>query len=246
MGERADGEQDRRTCSRSGSIDIYTRMVLVDAIHLKLPWATAFPTTATMPGTFTTASGATVSASFMNQTVEYGYADDGNAQIASLPLAGGDLRVVVALPHGDLATYESGLTASSMAFQPLGSAMVTLSLPKVAFTSPTFSLSAALKAMGMTQAFDMAAADFTGMCAHPPDGNLYVSNVLQKAMIAMQETGVEAAAATAVIVSRDKAAALGGPVTMVVNRPFVVAIVDGTGAILFLGHIQDPTEVGSP
>jgi serpin B len=229
----------------AGSIDGDTRMVLVNAIHLKLPWAIAFPVTATMPGSFTTASGAAVSASFMNQTGSYGYADDGQAQIASLPLAGGDLRVVIALPHGDLATYESGLTESSMAFQPLGSATVRLSLPKVAFTSPTFSLSSALEAMGMTQAFDMATADFTGMCAHPPDGNLYVKEVLQKAMLAMQETGIEAAAATAVVVERLKAAAPEG-VTMVVNRPFVIAIVDGTGAILFLGHIEDPTDAGSP
>ena len=220
-------------------------MVLVNAIHVKLPWAAAFPVAATRPGTFTTASGSTVSASFMNQTAGYGYADDGQAQIASLPLAGGDLRVVIALPHGDLATYESGLTASSMAFQPLGSTQVRLSLPKVAFTSPTFSLASALKAMGMTQAFDIGAADFAGMCALPPGGNLYVRDVLQKAMLAMEESGVEAAAATAVILNLTSSTVSEG-VAMVVNRPFVLAIVDSTGAILFLGHIEDPTDTGSP
>ncbi len=229
------------------SIDRYTRMVLVNAIHLKLPWLTAFQAGSTMPGTFTTGSGTAVSAPFMNQVLEAGYVDDAQAQVVSLPLAGGELRVVIALPHGDLATYESGLTASTPAFQPLGTATVTLSLPKVSFTSPTFSLSDALKAMGMTDAFDGNVADFTGMCAHPPDGNLYVSDVLQKAMLAMQETGVEAAAATAVVVARTKSALPPEPVvTMVVNLPFMVAIVDVTGAILFLGHIDDPTAMGSP
>ena len=229
------------------SIDTDTRMVLVNAIHLKLPWATAFQVGSTLPGTFTTAGGTAVSAPFMNQGLETGYVDDGQAQIVALPLAGGELRVVIALPHGDLATYESGLTASSAVFQQLGPANVTLSLPKVSFTSPTFSLSGALKAMGMTDAFDGTLANFTGMCAHPPDGNLYVSDVLQKAMLAMQETGVEAAAATAVVVARTKSAGPPEPVvTMVVNRPFIVAIVDITGAILFLGHIDDPTAMGSP
>ena len=157
---------------------------------------------------------------------------------------------MIALPHGDLATYESGLSSTSTPFQPLASAssafvsLVSLSLPKVAFTSPTFSLATELQAMGMTDAFDMAAANFTRMCAHPPDGNLYLHDVLQKAMLAMQENGVEAAAATAAIVEATMAAE--NVVTMVVNRPFLVTIVDDTGAILFLGHIDDPTDTGSP
>jgi serpin B len=185
----------------------------------------------------------------MNQTEFLPYTDDGQAQIVAVPLIGGQLSVVIALPHGDLATYEAGLTAASPGAlaQPTGSANVALSLPKVAFTSPTFSLATPLKAMGMVQAFDPNAADFKGLCANPPDGdNLYVSDVLQKAMVAMQETGVEAAAATAVII--DGASAVPPtPTPMIVDRPFVMAIVDvPTGAILFLGHIEDPTDAGSP
>ena len=105
-----------------------------------------------------------------------------------------------------------------------------------------------LKAMGMTQAFDAAQANFTGLCTQPPDHlNLYISDVLQKAMIAMEETGVEAAAATAVIVAGFKAVAGGpGPIPVNVNRPYLVSIVDvPTGAVLFLGHIVDPTQTGS-
>jgi serpin B len=227
-----------------GSINANTRMVLVNAIHLKLPWVTAFSKTNTMPSTFVTASGGTVNDSAMNQSVETGYADDGQAQIVSLPLAGNELRVVIALPHGDLATYEKGLSVSSTAFQPLGSAQVVLSLPRFAFTSPTFSLAAALQAMGMTDAFEPGTADFTGMCTQPLDGKLYVADVLQKAMLAAQETGIEAAAATAVILARHGLVSM--PVAMVVNRPFLVAIVDESGAILFLGHIDDPTAMGGP
>lgn len=225
----------------SGSLDSQTRMVLVNAIHLKLPWANPFQTSATAPATFTKADGSTVSTSFMNQTEFFPYTDDGTAQIVSLPLSGQDLAVVVALPHGDLATYEASLTAASLA-PPGGSTNVQLSLPKVSFTTPTFSLANALQAMGMTQAFDPSAADFKGACPNPPDGeNLYISDVLQKAMIAMQEQGVEAAAATAVVLAGSAAPAQ--PAVMNVNRPFVFAIEDvTTGAILFLGHVEDPTQ----
>jgi serpin B len=125
---------------------------------------------------------------------------------------------------------------------------VQLSVPKVSFTSPSFSLASALEAMGMPIAFDPTEADFTGLCTRPPDGdNLYISDVLQKAMIAMEETGVEAAAATAVIVDGDAAVEENPPtpIPMIVNRPYVLSIVDvPTGAVLFVGHIVDPTEIG--
>ncbi len=185
------------------------------------------------------------------QSAMLDYVDDGAAQIVSLPLAGSQLAVVIGLPHGDLATYGGGLTACSAALAvPTAQALVHLDLPKLAFTSPTFSLAEELKAMGMTDAFDANAADFTGLSAHPADGgNLYVFDVLQKATIAMAESGVEAAAATAVILDADASVEANPPqqVPMLVDRPYLVSIVDvPTGAVLFLGHIEDPTDVGTP
>jgi serpin B len=236
-----------------GSLDPMTRMVLVNAIHLKLQWETAFSASATAPATFTKTGGASLSVPFMNQESTFAYMDDGSAQIVSLPLSGGQVSVVIALPHGDLATYEAHLNADSAALsQPSSYALVSLALPKFTFTSPTFSLKTSLTTMGMPQAFDPDAADFKGLCASTPDGdNLYISDVLQKAMIAVQENGVEAAAATAVIIEGSSGAAGGAPpptpVPMVVNRPFVMAIVDvPTRAILFLGHIADPSDAGMP
>ncbi len=230
------------------SLDDTTRLVLVNAIHLKLPWANAFSPLQTAPATFTTTAGTTVSPDFMHLQSTFAYVDDGQAQIVALPLAGGALTVLVALPHGDLATYEAALAAGSGALTvPAKSSQVALSLPKFNFTSPSFSLSDALKAMNMTDAFDKSLADFTPMCPNPPDrARLYVSDVLQKAMLAVQETGVEAAAATAVIIAGTDFVEA-PPIPMVVNRPFVVSIVDApTGALLFLGHIEDPSVAGSP
>ena len=236
------------------SVDSKTRMVLVNATHLKFPWVQPFVAYDTRTSTFTKADGTTVSTSFMNQVMTAAYVDDGQAQIVGLPLSGHQVSVVIALPHPgvNLADYEASLTTGSAALtQPKSEEYISLHLPKAAFTSPTFSLKPALQAMGMNQAFDANVANFSGMCANPPDGeHLFVSDVLQKATIDMQESGVEAAAATAVIMGADAAAGDGAapvPTPMEVDRPYLLSIVDvPTGAILFLGHIEDPTDVGSP
>ena len=231
-----------------GSLDSSTRMVLVNAIHVKLPWATAFDPSQTAPQSFATLAGSSVSTPFMNMTNTLPYTDDGKAQIVGLPLSNSQVAVVIALPHDgtDLATYEAGLAATSAGLKmPSGSTMVALSVPKVTFGSPSASLATALKAMGMPIAFDRVNADFLGMCPHTPDGdNLYIGDVLQETTIAMQEKGVEAAAATAVIVEGFGAAyPEPQPVSMIVNRPYVLSIVDvPTGALLFLGHVGDPTQ----
>jgi len=228
----------------AGSIDPSTLIVLVNAFHLKFPWATPFDPSVTAPGTFALTDGTMVSPSFMNQTTQISYVDDGQAQVAWLPLSNNQISVVVALPHAgvNIATYEGSLTATSAALvQPRSSALVALSIPKATFTSKTFSLVKALEEMGMMQAFG-AMADFSGMGT-----GLYLSNVFQKATVSMQETGVEASAATAVIGGNTSGSGSATPpVSMVVNRPYLVAIVDTTGAVLVLGHIMDPTDSGSP
>lgn len=235
------------------SVDSSTRLVLVNAIHLKLPWETSFLPAATAAANFVRGDASTVSTDFMHTVAGLAYADDGQAQIVSLPLSNRELQVVIALPHTDvtLAGYEASLTAGSSSLTAAKAGTnVVLSLPKATFTSASVSLAEALKALGMKQAFDDQTANFDGLCASPPDGgHLHVSDVLQKSMIAMQETGIEAAAATAVLVAGTSSAPAEPPVSveMNVNRPYLIAIVDRpTGALLMLGHIQDPTDVGSP
>jgi len=228
-----------------GSLDQHTRIVLVNAIHLKLPWDTAFVPEETISGDFVRADSSKVSTSFMNQIDDFGYVDDGQAQVVSLPLSNRELSIVIALPHEGvtLAQYEATLTTSSAPFVSFSaSELVRLSLPKTTFTSNTFSLRTALQQMGMQLAF-ADGSDFSGLCT-PAD--VYVSDVLQKTTISMGEQIVEAAAATGVIGSGGSSAGP-TPVLMNVNRPYLVSIIDNpTGAVLMLGHIQDPSDAGSP
>jgi serpin B len=235
------------------ALDMYTRMVLVNAIHVKLPWESPFNKASTQPGTFTRGDGTTVKPSFMSQ--EYnsdtgatvGYAETADAQIVTVPLAGGQLSVAFALPKTDLATFTASLTKSTFA-AATGAPDLVLNVPKFTLASPTFSLATPLQALGMTDAFNQEKADFKGICTKTPDGqNLYISDVLQKATLDVAENGVEAAAATAVIISTGLAAETdaAAPITVTLDRPFVVSILDASGAILFLGQIDDPTSSGS-
>jgi serpin B len=108
-------------------------------------------------------------------------------------------------------------------------------------------LTQSLQQLGMLDAFSREHAHFEDMTIVPPGTPpLYVSDVLQKTMIAMQESGIEAAAATAVVMVvgmgmvRDPKPPV--PIPMIVNRPYLIAIVDEpTGALLMLGHIDDPS-----
>ena len=69
---------------------------------------------------------------------------------------------------------------------------------------------------------------------------LYISAVLHEAFIAVDETGTEAAAATAVV--GRAVSARPEPIFVDVNRPFLFVIHDrATGAPLFIGRVTDPT-----
>jgi serpin B len=110
-------------------------------------------------------------------------------------------------------------------------------LPKFKMTTGPLELKGILKAMGMKDAFSMA-ADFSGMSGNK---DLFVSNVLHKAFMAVDEKGTEAAAATAVVVTLKEEPAA-SPVFRA-DHPFVFVIKDNrSGSILFIGRVVNPAK----
>jgi serpin B len=80
-------------------------------------------------------------------------------------------------------------------------------------------------------------ADFSGMTGAR---DLFISDVIHKAFVSVDESGTEAAAATAVIMKLTAMPA--EPIRVDVNRPFIFLIRDiETGAILFMGRVLDPS-----
>lgn len=225
-------------------IDTMTRMVLVNALHLKLPWATPFFEAATAKGEFTKADGTEIAADFMSRAAHYRYYEDESVQLVSIPLVGDELSVSVALPKESLSAFVASLDHAAWEgmWEQRRPEYISLKLPKFSFTTDSIELRNAFEALGMRDAFDPNTADFYGMCADPPNGErLFVSEILHKAMMAIDEKGVEAAAATAVVMDVGSAPDPAKPVAMTVDRPFLIAIVDEpTKALVFLGTIDDP------
>ena len=118
----------------------------------------------------------------------------------------------------------------------LAVAYVQLSLPKFKIETAQLKLTESLNSLGMTIAFSTG-ADFTGMTNQKP---LYLSGVVQKAFIGVDEDGTEAAAATAVVGSGSSLPPTPIPVTF--DRPFLFFVHDMTGLVLFAGQVVDPTQ----
>jgi serpin B len=155
----------------------------------------------------------------------------------------GELTFWVIVPKG-IQTPEK--VAALLSQRGLGSlsqhmtyAIADLTVPRfrIEYTSQT--LTDDLKAMGMPMAFSPATADFSGMTDPAKTGPLYIGNVLQKAMIDVSETGVEAAAASAVMMANGMPPSKHIAVTA--DRPFLFVLAgEYTEAPLFMALVRDP------
>lgn len=147
--------------------------------------------------------------------------------------------MVIFLPEaGQFGAFEEGLQVEQVdaIISGLQDTRVTLTMPQFEFDSE-FSLKDTLADMGMPIAFSPGEADFSGMTCTP---DLYISEVIHKAFVSVDEAGTEAAAATAVIMSRS-AIIPEPPVEVTIDHPFIFLIRDiETGAILFVGRVMNP------
>jgi serine protease inhibitor len=95
-----------------------------------------------------------------------------------------------------------------------------------------------LKSMGMTDAFNMDLADFTGL-GKSEGGNIFISRVLHKTYIAVDEKGTKAGAATAVEMQR-ASALVEESETVYLDRPFIFMLIDcETNLPIFIGTVMD-------
>jgi serpin B len=221
-----------------GTIDSGTRFVIVNAIYFNSGWESPFMPSSTRLSAFTHLDGSTAQVPMMNQVLETGYASGSNWQATELRYAGGQTSMVIVLPQqGQFPEAEQGLDASftSSVFSALQSTQVTLSMPKFSITSPTISLATKLRTLGMTDAFDPQKADFSAMTPQ----SVFISDVLHQAYVSVDESGTQAAAATAVI--GEGFAAPGNFASMTVDRPFFFVIRDiPTNSVLFVGRVLSP------
>ncbi len=160
--------------------------------------------------------------------------------VNELPYDGGDTSMLVIAPNrGTFDQFETVLTGAGilqvLAGLGLEQKPVQLSFPKTKLTSAV-ELRKSLESLGMRAAFDNA--DFSGISTVAP---MVISAVYHQTFLDIDEGGTEAAAATGVVSVTTSEGPPLDYVTMNVNRPYVIAIVDRqTKTLLFLGRIVDP------
>ena len=221
-----------------GAIDPVTKLVLANAIYFNAGWFYPFEEGQTRDGDFNLLGGGQVSVPRMSQSKILGYAEGEGYQAVALPYVGGEMAMVVLLPRVDyFEVFEDSLSSEFLSdiLQSLEMRDVALTMPKYEFES-SFQLSDKLIEMGMPNAF--GDADFSGMTG---TRELFISEVVHKAFISVDEEGTEAAAATAVIMP--VLAAPTPAVEVTIDRPFIYMIRDlQTGTILFVGRVLNPAE----
>lgn len=219
-----------------------TRLVLANAIYFKGRWEKPFEKKRTADALFHVREGKSVPAPFMHGTAPAGYLEVADAQILLLPYEGDGLFLAVLLPRATdgLPALEARLTAPLLgewlSAAGRGRQAVEVFLPRFRMDAG-FRLKATLASLGMTDAFDPARADFSGMTSDPR--GLCIDEGFHKAFVDVNEEGTEAAAATGLVAVT---ASVPPPKPVVrADHPFLFLIGDGvTGEILFLGRLADP------
>jgi len=224
-----------------GVLDAMVRLVIANAIYFKGLWAQQFDPEKTRLGEFKVHIGEPVQAEMMHQTARFGYLDSADGlKVLEMPYKGDRLSMVVFLPDevSGLGRIEQDLNPANLGrwLNCLRTRKVRVTFPKFKITWGTKELTPVLRTMGMLDAFSMD-ADFSGI---EPTRYLYISNVMHKAFVNVDEKGTEAAAAT-VVVMRGKG--ISPPIPEFrADHPFAFVIYDkATGATLFMGRVADPT-----
>jgi serpin B len=223
----------------AGSIDDLTRLVLANAIYFNAKWLAPFAKESTRDGTFNPDQGGAVTTPMMTNQANFPYMAGQGYQAIALPYRGGVSMLVLLPDAGQLSAFEAGLDDARLqtTLDGLANRQVLLTLPKFEYHSNSISLKQQLVALGMADAFEPNAADFSGM-----DGkrDLFIGDGFHKAMVRVDEEGTEAAAATAVQMQATSAM-VDPPLALTIDRPFVFLIRDdATGALLFMGRIVNP------
>ncbi len=213
---------------------------LVNALSFDGVWEEIYRADQVQSGTFTTGDGQQRDAEMMFST-ELGYIRDEQATGFIKYYEGRGYAFAALLPEEGttLEDYVASLTGERLRALLTGvqeDVFVDAAIPKFSAEYGA-ELSRTLAAMGVTDAFDRDRADFSRLGRYE-DGNLYVSRVMHKTFINVDEQGTQAGAATAVEV---RAAGLLGPTeTVHLDRPFLYVLMDCENSVpIFIGTVTD-------
>lgn len=216
-------------------------MYLINAIYFKGTWTIQFDEDKTRDMTFYSSGETLSTVKMMSLREEFPYYENDELQMVDLPYGNGDFSMTIVLPN-----KEKNIDAliSEMSDQSWNSLTSNLSpdtgdifLPRFKLEYKT-ELKKPLTEMGMGIAFSEW-ANFSKMRSQ---NDIFISKVIHKSFVEVNEEGTEAAAVTVVEIGFTSIGPNQG-FSILINRPFLFVIRENrSGAIMFIGKIENPKE----
>lgn len=225
----------------AGSITTATRLILTNAIYFKGLWQLPFKPEYTGPKAFILTDNQSVQVPMMHQQDQFLYTENANLQLLQLSYAHSTLALAILLPKENHSLQEIVQKLNFSTFlsliQTLHHQEVIVSLPRFKIESRLSTLSEAIQSLGLHDAFNDK-ADFSRMTY----STLFISDIIQKALIEVDEKGTVAAAATVAIMTATAIGSAPAPVTFNAHHPFLFIIYDThSNLILFMGQVINPS-----
>lgn len=222
-------------------------MYLINAMAFEGKWADQYSDYQIQDKLFTNAAGIKEDARMLCETGEY-YLENDNATGFLKYYEGSEYAFMAMLPNeeGPIENFINNMSSDDYMnfYESLTTEYdVITELPCFSYSYDT-TMNDALKEMGMPTAFTEGLADFSPMVTDE-NVRLYISNVIHKTYIELDENGTKAAAVTAVEMTAESEM-IEEPreiKEVILDRPFVYAIVDTeSGLPIFIGTVNSVAE----
>jgi len=213
-------------------IDPAEVMFLINAIYFKGTWQKQFDKSKTVDASFHNADGTTSTVPMMARDAGVQATYNADYAAVDLPYGNSAFMMTVVLPNEDIDSFAESFDQAkwNALVNALHDSEIPVYMPRFRIEWKR-QLNDDLQKMRMQLAFVGDQADFTGMS--PLGNHLYITKVLQKTYVDVDEAGTEAAAATSVGMGVTSL-----PVPFRADRPFLVVIRERfSGTILFIGKI---------
>lgn len=229
-----------------GVVDSMTKLVLVNAIYFKGMWEEKFMTEDTTDAPFRLSKKDTKTVKMMYQKKKFpfGYISDLKCKVLEMPYQGGELSMVILLPK-DIEDESTGLKKIEKQItlekllewtkrENLEFIDVHVKLPRFKIEE-SYTLNSNLGRLGVQDLFSSSKADLSGMSG---SRDLFISKIVHKSFVEVNEEGTEAAAATGGIATF---CMLLPEEEFTVDHPFIFFIRHNpTSNVLFLGRVCSP------
>lgn len=220
-----------------GDLDELSAMILLNALAFDALWANQSSDSACFEDSFKAHNSSNQKATFMWADCE-GYIEGKGVTGIVKNYKNGNYAFLALLPEGDVYDYAASLDGKDLLKLYDNRETASLGID-VRAKMPHFSFDCSIEMadvlakMGMPRAFDSGAADFSSLGVDTR-GNLYISRVIQKTHIDLDNSGTRAAAVTAIIITPECAPSKSYSVEL--DRPFLYAIIDTeNGLPIFIG-----------